>query len=641
MATYTMVIDKLLLSPEKPELQALAWNVFYHMRLHAHPIPDAPLYALMIRACAKGVSQPQDVDVPSSGPKISDAERALDLFREMTTRYSVRPNAEVYNSLILACSRRKDFYLEAFRLLREMVELETERSNLSVEEGREVGLMRFAPDRYTFNALLQGCARNRDLARARWVLAEMIRTTLPLFDGEVRKGLRREEVVELLSKRPDGEVMCHVFHTYASYVPPVKRDQLQVVSGKGSAPTDQSGADGSTSATTDFGEVLPSQPGNTSELEQVKVDEDEGTTPEEAAQIFSSLVPQTSSDLLSEARSLFARILADQPQPSSNSILEGPLGGAKPTIRLVNAYLTVLAAHLPPQHRAHVLHSTLATESEGETGGETLEYGLFKKLGLGANEHSYRIILEALSDSKAADTGKIVDEVWGRFQEFLANTTGAKTPRSNLTDLVNTEISTEERLVDAVQVKKSWCAYIHFLSKNAATPPTTTTTDSNSTTPPSTQEKGEEVGLDKAVSVLRQFTTLYPPTVAPRKSRQARKRAQTSLLARLNDKSLPKVDLSPLPLPIKSLQTLQELSYPSLTSSNGQAHTTKTDVEKEGEDAVEGKQEEGGMIKGMEGRPSLTFLDVQLLHHRLVRYGRTKDLAYLSWVLHRYSAAPR
>ncbi len=62
--------------------------------------------------------------------RTSDAERALDLFREMTTRYAVRPNAEVYNALILACARRKDFYLESFRLLREMVELATERSGL-------------------------------------------------------------------------------------------------------------------------------------------------------------------------------------------------------------------------------------------------------------------------------------------------------------------------------------------------------------------------------------------------------------------------------------------------------------------------------------------------------------------------------
>ncbi len=52
-------------------------------------------------------------------------------------------------------------------------------------------------------------------------------------------------------------------------------------------------------------------------LIKTETEEAEGATnPEEAAQIFSALVPQTSTDLISESRSLFARILADQPHPS-------------------------------------------------------------------------------------------------------------------------------------------------------------------------------------------------------------------------------------------------------------------------------------------------------------------------------------
>ncbi|CDR99163.1 hypothetical protein [Sporisorium scitamineum] len=359
MATYTLIIDRLLdplPSPsreERPELQALAWNLFYHMRLHAHPIPDAPLYALMIRACARGVPQPHDIDDPTqrSRVKISDAERALDLFREMTTRYAVRPNAEVYNALILACSRRKDFYLEAFRLLREMVELE--QGHLGAEG--EAGL-RFAPDRWTFNALLQG-----------------------------------------------------------STAPPTP-----------TSPPAQQPSD------------LTSTPS-----------EEDRTTPEEAAQIFSALVPQTPSDLVSESRSLFARIIADQ--PTSN--VEGPLGAVHPGIRLVNAYLTVLAAHLPVHQRAAVLQSTLSPvegEQEGQQEG-SLEHALFAKLGLKANEHSFRIILESLSDADASHH-QVVQAVWERFTRFMSYPNSAE--RAETSTLIPTNKASKNQAVDAVQVTK-------------------------------------------------------------------------------------------------------------------------------------------------------------------------------------------
>ncbi|GAC97160.1 hypothetical protein PHSY_004745 [Pseudozyma hubeiensis SY62] len=637
MATYTLVIDRLLdpivlpqtgAKQERPELQALAWNVFYHMRLHAHPIPDAPLYTLMIRACARGVPQPQDVDDPSSTytgldlnsrspsstssvdatSRTSDAERALDLFREMTTRYSVRPNAEVYNALILACARRKDFYLEAFRLLREMVELETERSNVDL---RKNGMLRFAPDRYTFNALLQGCARNRDLARARWVLAEMIRTTLPLFDAEVREGLGREERVELLSKRPNEETMCHVFHTYAAYTPPIKRDQMGMQGQtKGSTPDNADSENGANTA------ELVSRAEETS-LSPTAEMEDDSTTPEEAAHIFSSLVPQTSSDLVSETRSLFARILADQPASSST---EGPLGSVAFGVRLVNSYFTVLAAHLPPNQRASVLHSALVGRADGSSSAEgTFEHALFDKLGLEANEHSYRIVLESLSDADSQQV-KLVDDVWTRFRNFLSS----QASRAESTAL--TTVSQHTRYaepIDAAQLTKCWSAYIHYHAKHAD-------------------------GLDKAMLVLREFVSLYPPALpsdvaggmTSGKKKSLRK-TRLRQMALLREKSAEvKLDLSPLPVAWKSLQSLIALTGAGAsTGANGR----KNGLQAEGStpSSVEAVEAERGSEVRLSEPPSLTFLDVQLLHHRLVRYGRTKDLAYLSWVLHRYAAAGR
>ena len=581
------------------------------MRLHAHPIPDAPLYALMIRACARGVPQPHDIDDPTQNfastttttsdgaRRISDAERALDLFREMTTRYSVRPNAEVYNSLILACARRKDFYVEAFRLLREMVELAHVHDPLASESPADKGL-NFAPDRYTFNALLQGCARNRDLARARWVLAEMIRTTLPLFDAALRESMGRSEVMELLAKRPNEETMCHVFHTYAAYVPPLKRNQLlRTGSGSNASPASPTPATTPANAlptsNAGIGASDPTQVAERSRLEE----EGEGTTAEEAAQIFSALVPQTSSDLVSESRSLLARILADQPSGStsrSDGGVEGPLGGVNPGVRLVNSYLTVLAAHLPAQHRARVLHSTLHRLPD-EGGEPSLEAGLFSRLGLEPNEHSYRIVLEALCSQPGTDEHvSIVQSVWDQFQHYLAHPTPSFHGGTQLALDQDAARASEARL-DAVQVQKAWSACIHFWAKHSPTD-----------------------GLDRAMHLVRQFATLYPPLLPHNRTNNAPNPP------RFPHKS---IDLSPLPLPLKSLQALHVLSSPP---------------EIQPEPELEPETEAGKHSqtrRTFTANPSLNFLNVQLLHHRLVRYGRLNDLAYLSWLLHRYAAAAR
>ena len=105
ISAYTVLMEHLVKHPMRA-VHPIAWSLFYHMRLVAHPVPDAAVYALMIRACAAGVPQP---GTRARAPE-ADAERALDLFREMTTRYAIRPNKEVYDSLILTCARRKEHY---------------------------------------------------------------------------------------------------------------------------------------------------------------------------------------------------------------------------------------------------------------------------------------------------------------------------------------------------------------------------------------------------------------------------------------------------------------------------------------------------------------------------------------------------
>lgn len=198
MSAYTLTIEHVLKHPVR-DIHPIAWSLFYHMRYAAHPVPDAVLYAMMIRACAAGVPQPNTMPLRRKRTMEADAERALDLFREMTVHHGVRPNKEVYDSLILTCARRKDHYADALRLLHELV------------EGDHTRLW---PDAYTYNAVLQGSARHGDLTTARWILADMVRSVM----ADAHR-----------LRRPNEDTLAHVFWTYAVYQPPIDRHQLSSI----------------------------------------------------------------------------------------------------------------------------------------------------------------------------------------------------------------------------------------------------------------------------------------------------------------------------------------------------------------------------------------------------------------------------
>ncbi|KAN0060685.1 hypothetical protein ACQY0O_007343 [Thecaphora frezii] len=636
MATYTMAIDRMIDDPRE-EIQALAWNLFYHMRLVAHPIPDAPLYALMLRACAKGTLQPQDIDDPALTPvgpygivatRRADTERALDLFREMVGRYKVRPNAEVYNNLILACARRKDFYLESFRLLREMVELERERVGMlegqTDERGEiESAYLRFAPDRYTFNALLQGCARNRDLPRARWVLAEMIRSTSPLFedDGQGMRRLSRAQRMEMMAQRPNAETLTHVFWAYASFDPPVKRKQMQKAGGEAQTATAQekNPEDAEAEAETDRAAAAEAEieagPTPTEANVEGKEEGDasqtaslatspiapgaaqEALTATEAAQVFTQLVPQTSSDLTAEARALMARILADQPRTVDGRKVEGALSSVTPSTVLLNAYLAVLAHHLPVILRVETLWRAVqptstsvsssgfadATLGEGEGEGEwAKEPGLFAKLGLQPNANTYLLLLETAGRVKIDETtDAIVAQTWTLFREL------EETHRGNGV------------AVDARTIEQCWSQRIRYLAKANR--------------------------LEEALQTLKQFAALYPPASKRSTPRKPPELSPSPTVAGSNEVTVPphqismmekQLDLSPLPIAKQSLETM---CRPRIPSDGGRTAETETD----------------------QPPPVLTFVDLELLHHRLVRFQHVQGLAYLGWIARAYEYSRR
>jgi len=117
-----------------------AWQIFNLIKLKSTATaPDIATYSLMIHACAiKG-----------------EAERALDLFTDMTVRKGMVPNSETYQALIHACAVRKDYFAEAWKYASEM-------QNLGMKL-----------DQRAFNVLIQACGRVGELTRARLLVRHM------------------------------------------------------------------------------------------------------------------------------------------------------------------------------------------------------------------------------------------------------------------------------------------------------------------------------------------------------------------------------------------------------------------------------------------------------------------------------------
>ena len=345
MQTYTSVITSLFSRPSSLA-RAQAWDLFSHMRYAAHSQPDVLLYTLMIRACAS----------PVSSARSSEPERALDLWTEMTVDHRIMPTAGAYNAVILACAKSglRRYVAEAFRLAKEMLDSHRD------AEGRTA----FRPDRKTFCALLEGAKRVGDLARARWILAEMVRGVGP--DGY---SLANEVDVSI-----NEEVMMHVFHAYAAYDPPFVRSI---------APLAKTAPEGSSDATEAESSGLPIS--------------------EDIYPSFTHIPPQSRQEVIHEARTLFYRILAevegkrDTTLPSEYKFQHVTL-----TTRLLNSYLSIFFRH-----------SSLEESRD-------MFWKLYDELGI---ERSPRTYVEALERCGRTRKGRerpiatqFAEELWERWQ---------------------------------------------------------------------------------------------------------------------------------------------------------------------------------------------------------------------------------
>ena len=358
--SYTRLITALF-SAQSSIGHAQAWDLYTHMRYVAHPTPDALLYTLMIRACA------------SSLTSSSEPERALDLWTEMTVDHKIQPSAGTYTAIILACARSgsKMYIHEAFRLAKEMLDSHRDASGRSA----------FRPDSKTFSALLEGAKRVGDLARARWILAEMVRET----DGATDSGYVDAEITE--------EVMMHIFHAYAAYTVPFKRATAPLVDQKEPTPLDP-----------------PIESKSNPEISSVVAesspdDKIQDNLPMHATMAsFSHLPPQSRSEVIGEVRSLFSRILHDRREDQSHYSFPGtrPFRNVNLTPRLLNSYLSVHYMHAPFEDACKLFKN------------------MFEEHGVNRNIRSY---VEALERCGRARRGRertaalaFADELWVQWQ---------------------------------------------------------------------------------------------------------------------------------------------------------------------------------------------------------------------------------
>ncbi|KAJ6554578.1 hypothetical protein B0H19DRAFT_995031 [Mycena capillaripes] len=335
MKTYTSTIA-FLYSTHLSLGRAQAWDLFSHMRYVAHPTPDAVLYTAMLRACASPIS---------TARRSADPERALDLWTEMTVEHGLTPTVGAYNAVILACARsgERQYVNEAFRLAKQMLDAHRD----------AYGRSAYLPDRGTLCALLEGAKRIGDLARARWILADMVKADA----GE-------EDAV-------NEEIMMHVFHTYTSYVPPFTRNLAALVPGR-------------------------EQKVSTSSMSNTEVTQTaHSATPEHAAPPldhsprFTRIPPQTSHEVMEEVQALFQRILEDTGKASNGPTPENNLFPGQEkfqhvrfSVRLVNSYISV-----------HYQHSSLEAS-------EALFWKVFDEVGVVPDARSYLEALERCSRSK-------------------------------------------------------------------------------------------------------------------------------------------------------------------------------------------------------------------------------------------------
>jgi len=296
MSVYRALITGLMRSPAPGNLprRAQAWDIFYHMRYVAHPDPTVELYTDMIRACAEA-NEPETL-------------RGFDLWTEMTVDKRLTPTSDAYNAIITLAARSKSSALDATRLAMEMLEL-----------GRDANGKPALPlTTVTYVALLEAAKRLGDLKQARWLLMKL-----------ARNGPNGTSAVNEWALR-------HVFHTYAMYSPPFKREFTNTVETattphnkdeRGREEASHKHAEALTQDLTENGQEGPQTTG------------------------YEALLPQTSRAVLAEADALFDLFVREKGvnQVGPSDELQQPelFSGVVDVGVVAEAYLSAYLRHSP------------------------------------------------------------------------------------------------------------------------------------------------------------------------------------------------------------------------------------------------------------------------------------------------------
>lgn len=613
-ATYSLVLSSMLDHPST-EVHDQVWGLWYRMRLNAHPDPDAISWSKMLRACAMGSTPSRDVEFaflesdrgtrragPQNSPALpsrsrqAEAEVALDLFREMTVVQGIRPTPACYDNLIIAlCRGPHGRYLEGFKFLQEMITM--------AQESKFPG---YEPTRTTFNALLEGCRRHGDLLRARWVLAEMIRSSAPAWNGSTSE-LSWDERIKLESRMPDAESFGKLFLTYAAWKPApvsIMPKNLQ------SPPQRASTHTASDSPSDAEKQQLKEETAMTGAADTSKSRSLTQPDLDEAAAEFSATPPSTSAEAVREMRGLLARIIADQANGQIHSQASGPFSRVELSPHLLNSYLAALMAHWPKGSKVEALDSALRVEDS-----------LFAKLGVQPNGRSWLQVMRTcfaetprLRQPNLAAGPKSASSLaawaWQKWRE-LEHESDLRADGRRDRD-TGTDRRTREQI---------WGERIRLLAK--------------------------EGKLDAAMEALREFVTLYPPMPTPNGSfsaEVARSRKMPFFDGEASVRLLAAIEATGQTTALPPPDTSHVNSVSASTHSNDtQADTTSTlpltDERPSANGLLPSKIAKSGYdwLDAQGNRssrpPSLSFYELNLLHQRLVEAGdRKSDIAFVGWL---------
>ena len=423
LATYTAVTKRLLSPASPPHLVREGWDLYGHTRLVAYPVPDVSLYSTMIQACAHGAH-------PSP-------ERAVDLFVEMTDDNKLPPSELAYNGVIRACAREgsREYYYEALRYMRRMLD-----ENV-------------APSRHTFHALLEGARRHGDLARARWMLVKMIAVGA--------------------ESTPNETTLALLLQTYAAHKPTSPQTQKAVTAmcGVKEVPEGASSQVAADEPAQAEAETRP-RPARTLEAKDdpAQLSSRRTGAPTGALRIIELLgeaslfypgpLPQTSAEVLAEARNLMLQVVdAALGSRSSTSTTSTPSAasssmfpGVEPSTFLLNSYLAVLNSHAPFAAALDYFHHAFAATDVPK------------------NRYSYELIMRrcelARNKEAAVEAAK---KVWAEWLVWSATPSPEAAARGELDhgdedDRKRMNEGAQERR-NGQHVSKMWGGLIRVLAK--------------------------------------------------------------------------------------------------------------------------------------------------------------------------------